>query len=173
MRKSIILIISLAIIVLVVGTCEQIGPIWASSGKNPPGGKHARPLAAPVVNEILDLLDEDLFLAEEANQDVWRSEVFDTSQFTRIGLRAYGEAQGLITCSVAWRFTDGDEFRESIPWVWIGNPFYQGPDPQVRFSEVRGLAARVICELDRSSLDPGSSLPASGTLTDVKVMLRR
>jgi hypothetical protein len=173
MRKNSTAVISLAVAALILCCAAPITSARAASGKQPPGKNRARPPAAPVVTEIVDLLDGKLFLDEETGETVWRSRVVDTSRFVRIGLRAYGDAQGLITCNVAWRFSEDDDFRQTVPWVWFGFTAYQGPDPRVEHSEVRGLSARVICELRRSALDPGSSLPASGTLTDVKVMLRR
>ncbi len=147
-----------------------IAAAGAGAGRAPAGPP--APIAPPIVNEMIDLLDEDVWFQGDTEQNRWESPVFDTSRFTWIGLRVYGDLDGILDCAVAWQLTPEDAFRVSSPRLEVGSAQY--PRPQllpVTETEVRGLRAKVICRTT-TTLFPGVP-PATGMLTDVKVLLRR
>ncbi|MCP3980320.1 MAG: hypothetical protein GY716_13530 [bacterium] len=135
----------------------------------------------PLVNDVLDLLDDPVLLDIEVEPNYWESRVFDTSAYSRIVLRVSGESEdGGIVCDVAWQYTPEDKVQAGSPTAGVaGSP--AAPRRGLRFvapfafGPVGGLQARVICRastlLDFGRIDP-DPVPASGTLTDVKVLLR-
>jgi hypothetical protein len=161
----------------------------ASAGSGAPGARvgsgTARrvppPMRAPlVVNEVVDLLDADVYLESDTEDDLWESREFDTSQFTVIGLHVSGEIDGSVGCHLTWRFTADDGFRGASPSTWIGTRAVTGrvaSDPE--FGAVRGLRAKVVCAPtifvfgDFGHDPPPEPEPSSGTVSDVKVLLRR
>ena len=174
------------------------GPVLADRGIRLPSTR--------IVNRVIDLLDEEVELSSEAGSNTWESKIIYTSQFNRIGLRFSSAAEAAwISCRVAWRFSNGEEFQGSIPMITAAplNPPQELPDgiadpslrqsypfysPQLDYTEVRGLQARVQCWLAQVRVgdfgrlgddppltdpDPTDPIPVTGSLTDVKVLLRR
>jgi len=143
-----------------------------------------------IVNQVLDLLDRPVALDSETENDFWESEPFPTSQYNRIGIRADTEVEsGSISCSTWWQFTRQDEFRPGLPTTAATVPFI-GEDPRPRgevpdlrpdlflgapsnFSDVFGLRAKIVCALAPGDFGQFPPAPSAGTLSDVKVLLRR
>jgi hypothetical protein len=161
-----------------------IGPVAAGPPKGRPVGPSPR-----VVNEVVDCLDRPADLDTETN-DTWESESFDTSQFTRIAVRMEGdvsEALASITCFVSWQFSPEDTFQGAFPLAVVGLSFAQlGGVPPHGVGEVTGTRAKVTCRLQGPPrpgplIDPLGDQPeagsqqaqVTGTITDVKVLLRR
>jgi hypothetical protein len=154
---------------------DRTGP---PSDKNP--GNDA------IDRRVLDLLDRSVVLDVVSGEDTWRSAPFDTSKYTRVGIRATSmSSDGRICCAVGWQFTARDEFLESEPTTCSSFYSVLGDDPMPRpqyargyrgpyMAEVAGLRAQVVCRI-QPTLDPtvpGEPPQASGALTDVKVLLR-
>ncbi len=142
-------------------------------------GAGARPGGPPVHNRVLDLLDAEVLLnSDEAPS--WFSEPFGTARcFTRVIVKTASEIdEGFLRCYTEWQFTDDDEFQPFDSTTGI-----IGDDVNPRIvpsggndaSDVYGLRGRVRCDLlgapDLGGGDPPP--PATGSLTDVKVLLRR
>jgi hypothetical protein len=168
--------------VLVIVSCLLVVPaLYAgergSHGKgrpDDPGAQgHSRRAVTPVpVNRVVDLLNEEVYLEDGSDRELWVSDVFDTSAFTIIGLRVSGEADiGCLVCEVAWQFGPDDPFEISVPSELIFAPIVipdPGPGEAPRpdafpdlylqrprwpigvplsdFAEVRGMRAKVVCE---------------------------
>jgi hypothetical protein len=138
------------------------------------------------LNRVLDLLDVAVPFDTDSADPVWESEIFDTSRFNRIYLRASGTLdRGGLACGFHWRFSPDDEFLGSRPQTMIrasvGRERPDGiPDLYIGIpstdSEIYGLQAKVVCApfVVVMGDDPliGES-GAAGELTDVKVLLRR
>jgi hypothetical protein len=121
---------------------------------------------------VLDTATENL---------IWRSRAFDTSQFTRAGIRVETqEGSDPVICSLWWQFARDDRF---MPGPSSELPPLVGDDSRlepilspITFSEIYGLRARAVCRL---FLSPDFGRPdapppeASAVLSDVKVLLRR
>jgi hypothetical protein len=154
-----------------------LGDTVARSGQKP-GPETAGPPPGPVVNQVIDLLDSDVHLDTETGDNLWESETFDTSQFTSIGIFMSGEATiGSLSCATSWQFSDDDEFLESFPNTSISaSGFLRNLDPEDNFTAVMGLRARVRCRATPGGdigTFPPSPLRGSGTVTDVRILLRR
>ncbi len=167
------------------GSASSAIPIWA----RPP----------MVVNEVTDLLNEPVELEAGTDQDVWQSTAFDTSQFNVVVLHAVADvSDGCLSCRVAWQFGHDDPFQGAAPIIYLvappsppdppdpGDPerpdgipdLYRGGIPD-EIGSVRGMQARVVCEASiwtpcvNIGIDPQIPTNPAGTLTDVKVLLRR
>jgi hypothetical protein len=120
-----------------------------------------------VVNHVVDLLDSEINLDTGTGEILWTSEAFDASQFISIVLRATGESRaGLIVCSTFWLLDPQDDGSQGLP-VAVMNA--RGDLFGTPYAEVAGLLAKIACwpmGLDDMNV-------ASGTLHDVKVLLRR
>ena len=122
---------------------------------------------------MLDLLDEDVFLDSDSSQNLWESEVFDTGQFNVVGLTIRGEAvAGSIVCYTAWQLVPGDEFLLSSPLRTIDAPGVRPPIGFLGPGMIQGLRAKISCSAEAAVGNDPPPFP-SGTLTDVKVLLRR
>ena len=143
------------------------------------GAPDCRP--ATIRNRVLDLLDEEIVLDSDTEHTTWQSQPFDTSQYTRVGIRVTTqEGSDAVVCSLWWQFTRDDAFLPGPPSAaqpLIGddsrlNPVGLAP---IGFSEIFGLRARAVCQLflspDFGRLDPPPQ-PASAIVSDVKVLLR-
>jgi hypothetical protein len=96
-----------------------IGAVTLGIADRPDSAPPARPI--PIVNQVIDLLDEEVTLTWGGPDQTWESRVFDASQYNRVGLRVDGEvADGLITCATSWQFTADDAFRQSYPQDYLG-----------------------------------------------------
>jgi len=143
-------------------------------------GNGAGPQASgpPIHNKVLDLLDEELFL-DSGETASWTSAPFSTARFNRAILKTASEVEnGFLRCFTEWQFTPDDEFQALGPPASV-----IGDDVSLRIVPatgadaylVYGLRARVRCDL-LPAPDFGigdSPPPATGSLTDVKVLLRR
>lgn len=157
-----------------------------------PGSRTGNPPAAegPIVNRVLDLLNAQVTLRTEEGADTWQSVPFDTSQFTRAGVRltAVTTQTGVgIGCTLAWQFSPDDAFQEGLPGSYSRVIYGDlGDDRTVLplllypsgISEIQGTRARVVCRIVSIGFgqpgDPPSEPPVyEGTLSDVKVLLRR
>jgi len=167
--------VSLILVVIFV-----LPTLAARSGDNPGVRQTAAGVSGPPIhNKVLDLLDEELFLDSDGDTQSWISSPFKTSQFNRVILKVASEVEdGFLRCYLEWQFTRDDEFEAfGTTTSVIGddiNPrpiFSSGTDPHL----VYGLRARVRCDLvpgpDFGIGDPPP--PATGSLTDVKVLLRK
>jgi len=152
-------------------------PALAGPGDNS-GVRHAGPGAGPPIhNRIHDLLDEELFLSSDETAS-WTSAPFHTSRFNRVILKTASEVEsGFLSCYLEWQFAEDDEFEA---FAATGTVIGDDVNPRILVpagsnpSLVYGMRARVRCDLRGS--DFGSSEPpppATGSLTDVKVLLRR
>ena len=162
---------------------------------------------APIYSRALDLLDGEHFMQLRSDSEEWVSESFDTSRFTRIGLKAgASDDSDLIVCRTEWSFGQRDGFTPGQPSVQLGTSsirlvfpplgmrdgrdgvpdddsrlvLLQPPGPAVGLSEVAGQRARIRCRPAVGGdfgriIDPRDPEvpPPAGTLTDVKVLLRR
>jgi len=116
------------------------------------------PSSPGLTNQLLDLLDADVALVPFQE---WFSDPFDVSQFTRLGLKVEQAVGGQgISCNVSWAFFNGDRFAGP------GLVSSVVPGGNAGFTSVLGVQARVRCGVSFGG-SPG------GTLTDVKVLLRR
>ena len=171
----------IALTAVVLCLLAVLVPGLAELGADP--GQHGvpGPSPGPVVNKVIDLLDSDVILDTESGENLWESDVFDTSQFTRLVLQMSGEVtEGGLSCSTSWQFLPEDVFLSGTPFAFIGSTSGRvlGPS-QIDSPEVRGLQARVTCNAVESIARLCDDRPApcvlkgSGTLADVKVLLRR
>ena len=110
----------------------------------------------PVVNQVIDLLDEDVNLPPGV---AWESEIFDTSQFTALVFHASASLaqDGSITCLSYWQLEDG-------PFIPIGVSAFLTTPVRAGKSGIYGVRARIRCVGEDN---------IGGVLTDVKVLLRR
>jgi hypothetical protein len=158
-------------------TAERPGDAGSAQGPKP----------TRIENRVIDLLDERVTLMNSVDEYVgWTSEPFDTSQYTWVGLRMTGDvamATSTLWCQVSWRYTPEDDFLPGGPHATDGfqvigddtgtvviDPPPSGivlPSP-APFTYVGGLQGRVSCGANRPRNGAGS-----GTLTDVKILLRR
>ncbi len=142
------------------------------------GAPNCRPTR--IRNQVLDLLDDEIVLDSATERTTWQSQPFDTSQYTRVGVRvSTREGSDPVLCSLWWQFTDDDTFLPGPP---IATPTFLGDDrslelfvPPIGFSPIYGLRARAVCQLpvlaDFGRTDPEPP-PASAIVSDVKVLLR-
>jgi hypothetical protein len=131
-------------------------------------------------NRVLDLLDDEIVLDSATEHTTWQSQPFDTSQYTRAGIRfATQEGSDSVVCSLWWQFTRDDEFLPGPPSAaqrLIGDDSRLEPVSlaPIGFSEIFGLRARAVCQLfplpDFGQTEPPPS--ASAVISDVKVLLR-
>ena len=154
----------------------------ARSEQAAPAGVEAPNCRSPKIrNRVLDLLDDEIVLDSATEHTTWQSQPFDTSQYTRVGIRVATEDDSdPVVCSLWWQFTRDDAFLPGPPSAaqrFIGddsrlNPVVLAP---IGFSEIFGLRARAVCQLfpspDFGRLDPPPP-PASAIVSDVKVLLR-
>jgi hypothetical protein len=83
----------------------------APTGVGSPNGRSWR-----IRNQVLDLLDGAVVLDSSTEHTRWQSEPFDTSQFTRVGIRvATGEGSDPVICSLWWQFARDDAFLPGPP----------------------------------------------------------
>jgi len=165
------------ILLFVFGLC--VLPALAAGPGDNPGVRHAgaRPGGPPIHNKVVDLLDEALFL--DSDTPSWTSSPFVTGQFNRAILKTASEVEnGFLRCYIQWQFSTDDAFQTFGPRATV-----IGDDINPRIVDpsgadahlVYGLRARVRCDLnpgpDFGISDPPP--PATGSLTDVKVLLRR
>lgn len=152
--------------------------IAGGPGNGHGAGSGPRAGGPPIHNKVVDLLDEEMFLNSD-DAASWISEPFRTARFNRAILKTATEVDGgFLRCYTEWKFTPDDEFQAlGPPPSVIGDDVTPrvvpstGPDAYL----VYGLIARVRCDLlpppDFGVGDPPP--PATGSLTDVKVLLRR
>jgi hypothetical protein len=148
-----------------------------------------------ITNEVVDLLDSEVSLDTETSRTVWESEPFRTAQANRIGIRADLDMEsGSIQCSTWWQFTADDEFQPGLPTmppplIFIGDDLGTIGDegeivgerprpglvlgPPTHFSDVYGLRAKIVCHVNPGPDFGQGPAPARGTISDVKVLLRR
>lgn len=148
-----------------------------------------------IANQVIDLLDSGVSLDTEASRTLWESEPFRTSQANRIGIRVDVEMEsGSIQCWTGWQFTADDEFLPGFPTTWAPLPYIgddigtigddagiRGERPDARlfygspghFTEVYGLRAKIVCQANPGPDFGGGAAPGRGTISDVKVLLRR
>ncbi len=140
----------------------------------------------PIVNKVIDLLDEPIAFSVTPGTIIWESAPFDTSQFSRIAIRSSASPDSFVWCQAVWQFTQDDEFLASggMGYLVAGGllfPSAGGP------SEVAGLRGKIVCRAsgrigvahypdlgdDRTRYPTTDPEPVAGTLTDVKVLLRK
>jgi hypothetical protein len=153
----------------------------ARSEQAAPAGVGAPDCRPPRIrNRVLDLLDDEIVLDSASEHTTWQSQPFDTSQYTRVGVRvATQEDSDPVVCSLWWQFTEDDTFLPGPP---SAAPRLIGDDRRlelvglapINFSAVFGLRARAVCQLfllpDFGGPEPPP--PASAVVSDVKVLLR-
>jgi hypothetical protein len=137
----------------------------------------AAPGHAPIVNRVIDLLDQTIAL-NTAGVAQWESEPFDTSQFEWIGLHvSAASADGNVRCETAWRYSADDDAVLGPPSISTLTEINRGGAPlQVFFapvSSVLGLEGRIVCRIELGGDPRGDPPQASGTIKNVKVLLRR
>jgi len=153
----------------------------ARSEQAAPAGVGAPNCRPPRIrNRVLDLLDDEIVLDSTTEHTTWQSQPFDTSQFTRVGIRvATQEDSDPVVCSLWWQFTDDDTFLPGPPSAaqrLIGDDSRLDPVvlAPIGFSQIFGLRARAVCQLvllpDFGRPEPPP--PASAVVSDVKVLLR-
>ena len=139
--------------------------VKVNSTESPPTPSSMTPVHVTkhdVKNLVLDLLDEDITLAWDGTETVWRSEWFDTGPFTHWVLRRITPATGsAIKCNMEWSFSeddDDDSFTSSeYPQKISLNTFTIS-------GQVIGIRGHVKCR---------AVTPSEFVLSDVKVLLRR
>jgi len=89
----------------------------ARSEKETPADVEAPNCRPPRVrNRVLDLLDGEIVLDSATEHTIWQSQPFDTSQYTRVGIRvATQEDSDPVVCSLWWQFTRDDAFLPGPP----------------------------------------------------------
>jgi len=110
-------------LVFLLVACVAAVPSWSASRppiETRPAADGRIATAAPaVINKVVDLLNDEVQLSASGTAR-WESEVIDTSQFTRIGIRASGQTDSAILCTAEWQFSADDEFYASGPSTLVG-----------------------------------------------------
>jgi hypothetical protein len=137
----------------------------------------AAPGHAPIVNRVIDLLDQTIAL-NTTGVAQWESAPFDTSQFEWIGLHvSAASADGNVRCETAWRYSADDDPvlgpPSSSTLTEINRGGFLLAVSAAPFSTVIGLEGRIVCRIELGGDPRGDPPQASGTITDVKVLLRR
>jgi hypothetical protein len=126
-------------------------------------------------NRAIDLLAAPAFLEYGTDHAVWESAVFDASQFDTVVLKAKTEiVAGNLYCAVAWSYGAGDGFEDkSISVPRTGNAQLVIELPSVTGAPVLGRLGKVMCYSVPGLVRDGVPAPASGTVHQVRVLLRR
>ena len=154
-------------------TAPEIPTVGEVTSSNPVPPR----LRQPIVNRMLDLLDEEIFLEQVGGESEWESPSFDTSQFNQLILKVDSQASsGIVSCTTEWSFGGDDSFVPGSTFpVFVGDDaqaqrFALGLTPQT----VVGLRGRIRCSLVGPDFGGGGTPdPANGVISDVKVLLRR
>jgi hypothetical protein len=159
------------VLVAVVGPAVAIASEPSSSNTPPRGGP-----PPAIVNRTLDLLTESVVLEEGTDHATWHSREFDTSQFDTVALKIVTDAgSGPVHCEIAWKLGHDDEFIDPIPDAVLPTSV---TIRSIQNPQVLGTSGKVFCRAAQTcgtlGCDRGDPPgPAVGTLTDVKVLLRR
>lgn len=158
---------------------RAVGSVRPGHGATAAAAAHG-PRPARIVNRVIDLVEDAIVLDSAAGDTTWMSRPFDTSQFTRAGIRLVTtEESDAVVCSLWWQFAPDDTFLPGPP---SAGPTLIGDDvrPQptglapIGFSSIFGLRARAVCRLlvllDFGGTEPPP--PPTAVISDVKVLLR-
>lgn len=144
-----------------------------------PRGRTAQPtgggLPPSIVNRVVDLLDHPVLLDQSPGHVTWESASFDTAPFDTIVVKPAADMiGGLMDCEVAWQVGPDDDFVDPLDYTFDPTFF---PVLPAAAGPVRGTAGKVFCHAspppDPLGDDRGGPGSGAGTLTDVKVLLRR
>ncbi len=136
---------------------------------------HDRAPTRRVVNQVLELLDQPVFVELGTDHGVWESPAFDTAQFDSIVIKSETHpAAGYVFCEFQWKFGPDDWFPSSAPVLpTSGNWQYQFEPSPLFYVPVQGLQGRVACLAFPGYVFGGVPGPARGTVDHVRVLLRR
>ena len=170
MKVASSLVVSVMLVLLLVSS--EVAASEAPSSRNDNRGGPP----ASIVNRALDLLAQPVFLEQDTDHATWQSREFDTSQFDTVALKHSAEMiSGSMRCAIAWKLGSDDTFVDPLPG---DSGLASGANASFATPQVLGTSGKVFCRpfqpcplgCDRPGFDAPS---AAGTLTDVKILLRR